>query len=70
MDKPFAFTNKEFNAIRHKIRSLTGINLADSKDNMVYSRLSRRLRALNLSTFQAYLDFLDTHQDETEHFIN
>ncbi|MFC3204126.1 CheR family methyltransferase [Alteromonas oceani] len=70
MEKPFAFSNREFNAVRQKIRSLTGINLADSKDNMVYSRLSRRLRALKLTTFQAYLDYLDYHQGETEHFIN
>lgn len=70
MEKPFAFSNREFNAVRQKIRSLTGINLADSKDNMVYSRLSRRLRALKLTTFQAYLDYLDNHQGETEHFIN
>lgn len=70
MEKPFAFSAKEFNAVRQKIRALTGINLADSKDNMVYSRLARRLRALNLTTFDAYLKYLDTHKDETEHFIN
>ncbi|GGF77072.1 CheR family methyltransferase [Alteromonas lipolytica] len=70
MEKPFAFTLKEFNAVRQKIRSLTGINLADSKDNMVYSRLARRLRALNIDNFQAYLKYLDTHKAETEHFIN
>ena len=70
MDKPFAFSLREFNAVRQKIRALTGINLADSKDNMVYSRLARRLRALNLDTFQAYLRYLDDHQAETEHFIN
>lgn len=70
MDKPFAFTLKEFNAVRQKIRALTGINLADSKDNMVYSRLARRLRALKIDNFQDYLKYLDTHKAETEHFIN
>jgi chemotaxis protein methyltransferase CheR len=70
MDKPFAFTLKEFNAVRQKIRALTGINLADSKDNMVYSRLARRLRALGLDSFQDYLKYLDSHKAETEHFIN
>lgn len=70
MEKPFAFSTKEFNAVRQKIRGLTGINLADSKDNMVYSRLARRLRALNLNSFQDYLHYLDNHLDETEHFIN
>ncbi|MDC8829415.1 CheR family methyltransferase [Alteromonas gilva] len=70
MDKPFAYSTKEFNAVRHKIRTLTGINLADSKDNMVYSRLSRRLRALGIDSFDGYLRYLDANQTETEHFIN
>lgn len=70
MDRPFAYSNKEFEAVRQKIRQLTGINLADSKDSMVYSRLSRRLRALGHTSFQQYLAFLDTNKDETEHFIN
>ena len=70
MDRPFAYSNKEFEAVRQKIRQLTGINLADSKDSMVYSRLSRRLRALGHQSFQQYLAFLDTNKAETEHFIN
>lgn len=70
MDKPFAFSLKEFNAVREKIRALTGINLADSKDTMVYSRLTRRLRALKLDNFQDYLKYLNSHETETEHFIN
>ncbi|NVK55990.1 MAG: chemotaxis protein CheR [Alteromonadaceae bacterium] len=70
MTKPFAYSIKEFNAVRQKIRALTGISLADSKDNMVYSRLSRRLRALGIDSFDGYLDYLDANQSETEHFIN
>lgn len=70
MDRPFAYSHKEFEAVRQKIRQLTGINLADSKDSMVYSRLSRRLRALGHQSFQQYLTFLDTNKEETEHFIN
>ena len=70
MTKEFAYTRKEFEAIRAKIRELTGINLADSKDSMVYSRIARRVRALNLTCFDSYLKYLDTHQHETEHFIN
>lgn len=70
MDKEFAYDRRDFEAVRTKIRALTGINLADSKDSMVYSRLSRRIRALRLSTFADYLRYLDKNSEETEHFIN
>lgn len=49
-----------------------GIVLAQSKVSMVKSRLSRRLRALNIPSFDAYLDFLETSNDkqEMENFIS
>lgn len=49
-----------------------GLVLSDSKISMVKSRLSRRLRALALPSFSAYLDYLETHTDteETQHFVS
>jgi chemotaxis protein methyltransferase CheR len=35
-----------------------GISLAESKQEMVYSRLARRLRAKGLNSFEEYLDGL------------
>lgn len=70
MNKPFAYSIGDFNAVREKIRLLTGINLADSKDDMVYSRLSRRLRALKINSFEEYLTYLDANVEESEQFIN
>lgn len=49
-----------------------GLVLSASKVSMVKSRLTRRLRALKLPSFDAYLDFLETENDarEMENFIS
>ncbi|QHJ10646.1 Chemotaxis protein methyltransferase [Paraglaciecola mesophila] len=66
----FAFSHRDFQQIRGILYKKTGIQLADSKDSMVYSRLARRLRALKLPNFTAYLRYLATHENEEQHFIN
>lgn len=49
----------------------SGIKLNDSKKDMVYSRLARRLRATGLKSFQDYLARVEQDQgDEWEAFIN
>lgn len=49
----------------------SGIKLNDSKKDMVYSRLARRLRACGLKSFQDYLAWVEDDQgDEWEAFIN
>jgi chemotaxis protein methyltransferase CheR len=50
----FALTDSEFDRLRHIVRELTGISLGDSKRELVYSRLARRLRKLQLSSFSEY----------------
>ncbi len=57
--REFAYTMQDFERVRGMIYARAGIRLEASKFNMVYSRLSRRLRALSLSSFRAYLDLLD-----------
>ena len=70
-DREFHFTDDNFETIKHLIYEQAGINLAATKRDMVYSRLSRRLRANNLRTFQQYLELLSNpdHQEQQE-FIN
>lgn len=46
---------------------MLGVELGSTKRPMVYSRLSRRLRELDLPSFTAYLDFLDTPAGAAEH---
>lgn len=64
--KEFAFTTRDFDRVRAMIHRRAGIALADSKQEMVYSRLARRLRAIGMRSFQTYLDALDDRPDNAE----
>ena len=70
--KEFEFTRHDFERVRSLIYGRAGIALADSKQEMVYSRLARRLRATGIASFAAYLDGLETGRmpDEWEAFTN
>lgn len=69
--KEFLFTPADFERIRAMLYKHSGIKLNDSKMDMVYSRLARRLRATGLKTFQEYLALVEKKQDdEWEIFIN
>jgi chemotaxis protein methyltransferase CheR len=53
------------------VRESTGICLSDSKHELVYSRLSRRLRALRLGTFREYRELIASgNEAELVHFRN
>lgn len=68
----FEFTPRDYARVRSLIYKQAGISLSESKQEMVYSRLSRRLRAKNLNSFEAYLDGLESGLDsgEWEAFTN
>ena len=69
--KEFLFTPADFERVRTMLYSHSGIKLNDSKMDMVYSRLARRLRATGMRTFQDYLARVEKqHDDEWETFIN
>lgn len=67
----FEFTAGDFERVRKLIYARAGIKLNDSKQNMVYSRLTRRIRALGLSSFTEYLDRLEREGGaEWQEFVN
>jgi len=69
--REFAITDAEFQRIRKLIYQHAGINLSEAKKDMVYSRLGRRLRVNNLTTFNDYLALLETNDEaEWEAFVN
>lgn len=70
--KEFDFTTSDFKRIRSLIYKRAGITLADSKEEMVYSRIARRLRAMGYKDFSTYLDGLEggRMEDEWEAFTN
>ena len=72
MNSEFLFTDDDFARVRTLIHRRAGIALGEQKRQMVYSRLSRRLRELGLPEFGAYLALLESRPDggEWQAFIN
>lgn len=69
--REFNFTGSDFLFIRELIADRTGISLSENKRDLVYGRLSRRIRALGLSNFRDYCDLLKMGDaDEMTNFIN
>ena len=70
-EREFQFTDADFDRIRKLIYQHAGIALNPSKREMVYSRLGRRLRALQLPNFRDYLKLLENgNAEEWEAFTN
>jgi chemotaxis protein methyltransferase CheR len=71
-DHEFNYTKADFAKVVELIYQRAGIRLNESKEQMVYSRLARRLRALQLDTFSGYLKSLEKDPDaeEWQQFIN
>jgi chemotaxis protein methyltransferase CheR len=65
------FSSRDFERVRSMIHAKAGIHLNSSKQNMVYSRLARRLRDSGCNSFSSYLDRLESSPDaEWQEFIN
>lgn len=70
-DREFDFTNKDFERARQLIYEHAGISLNPSKQDMVYSRLARRLRATGINSFKEYLALLEGNNEaEWQAFVN
>ncbi|MDX8379103.1 MAG: CheR family methyltransferase [Gallionella sp.] len=70
-DREFVFTAKDFSRVRELIYEHAGISLNSSKQDMVYSRLARRLRATGIDNFRDYLVLLEGNNEvEWEAFAN
>lgn len=69
-EREFAYDWDDFESVRKLLYSSAGISMADSKFQLVYSRLARRLRALRLQSVNDYLSYLKSHGEEQEHFVN
>ena len=70
-DREFVFTSADFERVRKLIYDHAGISLSPTKQDMVYSRLARRLRETNKRTFGDYLAMLERGDRlEWEKFVN
>jgi len=70
-EREYHLSDADFERIRELVREHTGIALADSKRELVYSRLARRLRGLKLGSFGDYIALVERDQSgELEEFAN
>ncbi len=69
--REYAFSDRDFQRVRELVQERIGIALADCKRELVYARLSRRLRSLGLSGFHDYLQLLESGDPhELQQFCN
>jgi len=70
-EREFVFTVADFERVRKLIYEHAGISLSSAKQDMVYSRLARRLRETRLKSFGEYLALLERgDKAEWEKFVN
>ncbi len=70
-EREFTFTREDFERVSRLIYEHAGISLKPSKQDMVYSRLARRLRATGVDNFRDYLVLLESNDTaEWEAFVN
>ncbi len=55
----FELSQEDFDFLRGHVTKLTGIQLPDHKKALMYTRLARRLRALDLPSFKEYRALID-----------
>lgn len=67
----FQFSDKDFNRVKTIVYNFAGIDLNESKKNLVYNRLAKRIRFLEMNSFVEYLDYVDSiGEEEFVHLIN
>lgn len=68
--RDLVFTDQDFAFIRKLVVEQTGISLADHKRELVYGRLSKRLRMLGLDSFARYCGYLEQNESELHELVN
>jgi chemotaxis protein methyltransferase CheR len=67
-----ALSDREFERVKQRVYRVAGISLSDAKRTLVVSRLYKIVRALGLSSFDTYLDYLERHgsREDAQNFVN
>jgi chemotaxis protein methyltransferase CheR len=71
IDGEFPLTKEDFHHIAGIAHADAGIDLNEAKASLVYSRLTKRLRALRLDSFHSYCAFLEREEgvEERQHMV-
>jgi chemotaxis protein methyltransferase CheR len=67
--REFDMSDECFERIRVFVSERTGIVLTEAKKDMVYGRLSKRIRKGRFNSFEAFCDALDTGDEEEQEFM-
>lgn len=70
-EREFDFSDQDFGRIKKIVYDYAGIDLNESKKNLVYNRLAKRIRFLNQNSFKEYIDYVERiGKEEFVHLIN
>jgi len=64
--REFEFSDEDFRSLRELVRQVSGITLSEAKRELVYGRLSRRLRTLGMTSFRDYRALLAGPEGKAE----
>jgi chemotaxis protein methyltransferase CheR len=67
--REFQFSDACFERIRQFVSEHTGIVLTDKKKDMVYGRLSKRIRKGGFGSFEAFCDVLESGDENEQDFM-
>lgn len=67
--REFEFTDDDFERIRRFVSENTGIVLSDAKKNMVYGRLSKRIRKGSFDDFSEFCDAIEEGNEYEQEFL-
>lgn len=69
--REFEFDDRHFGLVQTLAKQLAGIELNETKEELVYGRLARRVRSLGMSNFDDYCDLLhEPNSPELSSFVN
>ncbi|MDC7126251.1 MAG: chemotaxis protein CheR, partial [Spirochaetales bacterium] len=66
----YVLEDSEFKFISDEIYKYARINLTEKKRSLIISRLSKRIRKLNLDGFKEYIDYLKYNDEDKNEFQN
>ncbi|MCF6302136.1 MAG: chemotaxis protein CheR [Devosiaceae bacterium] len=71
-EQEIKLSDKEFDDVRALIYKIAGISLGDAKRVLVVSRLTKLVKARGMSSFGAYIDFLErkSTREDKQVFVN
>ncbi|QDK44510.1 protein-glutamate O-methyltransferase CheR [Bdellovibrio sp. ZAP7] len=52
------------------VKQHTGITMEERKRELLFSRIRPRMKELSLTTAEAYIDYLESHKEEIQKFVN